>query len=208
MNMIRIVGISVVLSFVVFLLGNWFGSNSSKPDIVDFWKSGRVSCLTLHNSSELAEIVRDPKLANRVREINVIGDARGYSQSLGKCKKLEKVCLSFTTNTSDFLKVLQPGVKSLTLAGTDFWHSPTEGKAWNADLNDILNEQFQSIANLETLEELVVGPWDERLTTTACERLPRLKLLKKLKIEWAEPASIEKLQAALPNCRVILETEQ
>ena len=210
MNITRLIGIAVLLCCLVFLFGDWFLGNSSKPDIIEFWKAGRVNCLTLHSSSELAELaelVKDPELVKRVREIDVVYDARGYSEPLAKCMKLERACLSFTSSTGGFLKALPTGVKSLVLDGTDFCHSPTEGIAWNADLTDAINDQFQSIVNCSSLEELFVGPWDERFTATACERLPRLESLKKLRIEWAKPASIKRLEAALPNCRVFLVTE-
>jgi len=73
--------------------------------------------------------------------------------------------------------------------------------------SDRLLSRMQLIADCESLEELFIGPWDKRFTAPACECLPELQSLRKLKIEWGTESDIAALRAALPNCKVILVTE-
>jgi len=176
--------------------------------ITDFqagqWKLGK---LTSSDPSTLADLVEDPANAKKLTRLRVSGNAWGYAESLGKCVKLKSVCLGFTKDTRFFLKDLPPHVTELFLNGTDFGHSPTGGMSRGQDLTEVMRTQMQSIANCESLKEIFIGPWDARFTAPACELLPQLGSLEKLKIEWGSENDITALRAALPNCKVMCPTK-
>ena len=157
--------------------------------------------------SVLAEASNDDEFVRNLRDLSLHNDLSDYSQSVRKLVNLKRVGLSFTKNTSEFLESLPPGVTSLILDGTDLYKSPNGGMCWSEDHSDRLLSRMQLIADRESLEELFIGPWDKRFTAPACECLPELQSLRKLKIEWGTERDIAALRAALPNCKVILITE-
>lgn len=196
-----------------FLIGfaSVFINGRGVVSIVDYqaeqWKLGESNSLTSTDPSILADLVEDPANAKKLTRLRVHGNAWGYAASLDKCVKLKSVCLGFTKDTRFFLKDLPPHVTELFLDGTDFGHSPTGGMSRGQDLTEVIGAQVQSIANCESLKEIFIGPWDGRFTAPACELLPQLKSLEKLKIEWGSEDDITALRAALPNCKVTLVTE-
>ena len=155
----------------------------------------------------LAEASNDDEFVGNLRDLSLHNDLSDYSQSVRKLVNLKRVALSFTKNTTGFLESLPPGVTSLILDGTDLYKSPNGGMCWSEDHSDRLLSRMQLIADCESLEELFIGPWDKRFTTPACECLPELQSLRKLKIEWGTERDIAALRAALPNCKVILIAE-
>jgi hypothetical protein len=158
-------------------------------------RSGEVHTLFMPHPGMLRELARDKQIAANLEKVLIWGDASsGDFAALADFPKLTSVVVYDTKGTDAFLKHVLACEKIAKLS---------------IDQTDLSDDGLATISRMESLEDLGVNSWSDRLSADGLNQLGTLKNLKtlRLRVGPSEP-DLKALRSALPNCSIELEVEK
>ena len=207
------VGLSVLLAIVSSGCG--VGLPTHEEDTLARIKEvskGNIDFVSGPHKDTILGAVTDNQFVENLKELALNGDVSGYNRLFEKLRNLKRVAFLSSKNTEAGVAAIPSTVTSLGLDQTDLsYHASSDVPVKEFYQEDLVEERFEVITRCESLRKLYISPWDKRLSAKAIEIFAKMKSLEVISIEWfyapdEDVAALKSgLQAALPNCRIIVD---